>query len=67
MTTKGNWEQFFDGHAPKYMENPWTTDTAREVDFLIDELRLPAGATVLDIGCGTGRHAIELKVVARRT
>jgi cyclopropane fatty-acyl-phospholipid synthase-like methyltransferase len=60
VSAANQWEQFFDGHAPKYMDNPWTTDTVREVDFLVDELKLPAEATVLDIGCGTGRHAIEL-------
>ncbi len=30
------------------------------MDFLLEELELPAGASILDVGCGTGRHAVEL-------
>ena len=53
-------EQFFDGHAPRYMDEPWTAATVEEVDFLEQELRLASGACVLDVGCGTGCHAVEL-------
>ncbi len=34
--------------------------TAQEVDFLEQELSLCPGARVLDLGCGAGRHSIEL-------
>jgi len=34
--------------------------TRREADFLEKALRLPAGAQVLDVPCGGGRHSIEL-------
>ncbi|MGI6082379.1 MAG: class I SAM-dependent methyltransferase [Limnochordia bacterium] len=34
--------------------------TAQEVDFLATELGLSASAAVLDLGCGAGRHAMEL-------
>ena len=34
--------------------------SAAEVDFLVDELVLQAGQTVLDLPCGHGRHSVEL-------
>src|SRR5512136_1188758 len=60
MAKKADWERFFDGHAPVYMDNSFTNSTINEVDFLVKELRLKPSATILDVGCGTGRHAIEL-------
>jgi SAM-dependent methyltransferase len=34
--------------------------TQREVDFLLEALALPAGARILDVACGHGRHSLEL-------
>ena len=54
------WPDFFNSHAPHYEENCFTKNTLAAADFLADILRLSPGMAVLDVGCGTGRHSIEL-------
>lgn len=60
MNEKTTWETFFDAHAPVYNENVFTKNTLVEADFLVEELGLAAGDSILDVGCGTGRHSVEL-------
>ncbi len=60
MNDKNIWETFFDSHAPDYMRNDFTRNTFVEVGFILSELDPPTGGHILDMGCGTGRHAIEL-------
>jgi len=57
---QNEWQSFFDGHAPNYMEEVFTRNTAEEIEFIIKELNLKPKSSVLDVGCGTGRHSVEL-------
>jgi len=54
------WVTFFDHYAPFYLQEVFTRNTLQEVEFILEELDLPAGSHILDVGCGVGRHAIEL-------
>jgi 2-polyprenyl-3-methyl-5-hydroxy-6-metoxy-1,4-benzoquinol methylase len=55
-----HWEEFFRYEAEQYDEEPFTQATEAEVEFLIQEFALPIGASILDMGCGTGRHSVAL-------
>ncbi|MBL8048647.1 MAG: methyltransferase domain-containing protein [Chthonomonas sp.] len=52
-----NWREFFDLQAPTYDQNDFTKNSRVEVQFLLEQAQTPAGGRVLDLGCGTGRHA----------
>lgn len=41
-----------------YLRYSFTKGTKQEVAFLLDLLKLPRGARVLDVGCGPGRHSV---------
>ncbi len=59
---KGNWfANFFTGLWVEVQVRLWTFESsAEQVDFIERVLKLPAGAKILDIPCGTGRHSLEL-------
>ena len=54
-------KDFFSDGSP-FLSHPLLTAerTRREIDFLVDSLALAPVARVLDVGCGFGRHSIEL-------
>ena len=55
-----SWKLFFNQIAPTYLEYGFTKNTIAEVDFIEEELKLPKGSRILDVGCGIGRHSLEL-------
>ncbi|MCE1246117.1 MAG: class I SAM-dependent methyltransferase [Firmicutes bacterium] len=54
------WQEFFDNHAPDYMNNIFTKNTDEEAAFIRSLLQPEPGAAILDVGCGTGRHSVAL-------
>src|SRR5674536_219855 len=54
------YEELFENSAKSYDQQPFVKGTHGEVDFIEEELGFNRSATILDLGCGTGRHAIEL-------
>jgi SAM-dependent methyltransferase len=54
------WSELFEEDYAKTIDTPTEKDVAREADFIERVLNLAKGARVLDLGCGLGRHAVEL-------
>jgi SAM-dependent methyltransferase len=54
------WEELFGDDFIRTMAKITDAQIYGECDFIEDSLGVAKGAMVLDLGCGTGRHAIEL-------
>jgi SAM-dependent methyltransferase len=54
------YEELFVNFADQYEKQVFTTGTLGEVDFIEQEIGKNRSVRILDIGCGTGRHSIEL-------
>ncbi len=47
-------------YPPEMDKLPWADKTVSEVDRFVTMLKPAGGERVLDLGCGTGRHSLEL-------
>jgi 2-polyprenyl-3-methyl-5-hydroxy-6-metoxy-1,4-benzoquinol methylase len=54
------YEALFENYAEQYEREGFTKGTSGEVDFLEQELGRDRSKRILDVGCGTGRHSLEL-------
>ncbi|MBD3385916.1 methyltransferase domain-containing protein [candidate division KSB1 bacterium] len=54
------YEDFFENYAKAYDKEEFTKGTTGECDFIEKEINHDKTAKILDVGCGTGRHSIEL-------
>ena len=54
------YQQLFENYSEKYDEEAFTQGTLGECDFFEQEINHDQSTKILDIGCGTGRHSIEL-------
>jgi len=54
------YEVLFTNYAHQYDKETFTKGTVGEVDFIEREIDFKRSSRILDIGCGTGRHVIEL-------
>lgn len=58
---KKQWyESLFENYGKIYDSESFTQGTLGECDFIEKELNFNKSLKILDVGCGTGRHSIEL-------
>lgn len=60
MKRKSWYESLFENYANQYEKESFVQGTVGECDFIEQELNFDKAPGVLDVGCGTGRHSIEL-------
>lgn len=60
MKNKQWYVTLFENYGEKYDNEVFTQGTTGECDFIEKEINHDRSLIILDVGCGTGRHSIEL-------
>jgi len=67
MAEKQWYESLFEDYGEKYDSENFTQGTTGECNFIEKELDFNKSLRILDVGCGTGRHSIELTLRGYKT
>jgi len=54
------YESLFENYAQKYDKECFVQGMLGECDFIEQEINCDKSLKIIDIGCGTGRHSVEL-------
>ena len=54
------YEKLFANYARQYDRESFVKGTIGECDFIEREIDMDKTRRIMDVGCGTGRHAIEM-------
>ncbi len=54
------WDDLYEGDMLRTLDHPTREDIARDSDFIERALSVQKDASILDLACGFGQHAVEL-------
>ena len=61
MTDREHWFEDLASHMKAaYLRYSFTKGTIQEVDFILESTGAVVGSSFIDVGCGPGRHSLEL-------
>ena len=61
MATREHWFEELASHMKgAYLRYSFTKGTMQEIDFIVEATGAVAGSSFIDVGCGPGRHSLEL-------
>ena len=61
MSDRDHWFEDLASHMKDaYLRYSFTKGTTQEVDFILDTTGAEVGSAFIDVGCGPGRHSVEL-------